>query len=276
METSMAYRISSYGWGGWSNYADTIRAYFSQDTIPTNTFPFGQPGFIGGSGADVYTSGSGSDLTFGQNGNDVLRGGGGNDTIAGGGGFNELRGDDGNDMLYGGNHGNLLKGGFGNDQIFGGRSGDKLDGDWGNDKLYGYEGNDKLYGGFGNDTLTGGVGRDILKDDAGSDVFLFLDRLGNGNVDDIQGFNSYLVTGRDRIGLSKAIFSSINGSAGSTLSSSEFHAGSGPTSKSHHVIYNIATGDLLYDPDGNGGRAAIQFAHLDPGTSLRASDFYLV
>jgi serralysin len=42
------------------------------------------------------------------------------------------------------------------------------------------------------------------------------------------------------------------------------------------VIYNSNTGARLYDADGTGAQAAVQFATLDPGLGVTAADFWVV
>jgi Ca2+-binding RTX toxin-like protein len=41
------------------------------------------------------------------------------------------------------------------------------------------------------------------------------------------------------------------------------------------IVYDKATGDLMFDVDGAGGAAAVKFAAVDPGTPLTAADFYV-
>ena len=40
------------------------------------------------------------------------------------------------------------------------------------------------------------------------------------------------------------------------------------------IIYDPTTGALYYDPDGNGGGAAVQFATLAPGLALENDNFF--
>ncbi|WP_129790987.1 hypothetical protein [Sphingosinicella sp. CPCC 101087] len=53
--------------------------------------------------------------------------------------------------------------------------------------------------------------------------------------------------------------------------------GSAASTAAHRIVYNPVTGALLYDADGEGGGAAIQFAMLDnhPPT-LAATDFVVI
>jgi Ca2+-binding RTX toxin-like protein len=55
-----------------------------------------------------------------------------------------------------------------------------------------------------------------------------------------------------------------------------FFAGSAPTTRDQHVIYDQASGLLSYDLDGSGARPAIAFAQVTPGTVLDHNDFLTV
>jgi Ca2+-binding RTX toxin-like protein len=117
--------------------------------------------------------------------------------------------------------------------------------------------NDRLSGGGGNDTLTGG---------SGSDGFFFDTALnGATNVDIITDFS---VAEVDVILLDDAIFTGLAGTAGNSITLQEFRIGTAAQDADDHIIYNNVTGALLYDADGIGGTAAVQFATLSSGLAL--------
>jgi hypothetical protein len=86
------------------------------------------------------------------------------------------------------------------------------------------------------------------------------------NVDTVKKFQS----GKDKFYLDDDIFTTITPG---TLSSAAFHKGTSAADADDRIIYDKKTGALYYDPDGVGGVAQTQFAKLDPGTKLKASDF---
>ena len=191
-------------------------------------------------------------MLYGEEGNDLLDGGMGNDT---------LKGQAGNDTLKGGAGADFLEGGDGDDRLEGGADNDRLYGQNGNDRLYGEDGNDLLYGGVGKDTLTGGTGKDRFVFDTALNA--------STNVDSITDFTH----GEDKIQLKQSIFAKLNTG---TLSAANFRANTnGLTGDSNdYILYNTRTGALLYDADGNGSGAAIQFATLtNKPQNLTASDF---
>ncbi len=139
----------------------------------------------------------------------------------------------------------------------------------------------ETYLGFGNDTFKnagghagrvhGQDGNDTLIAGPHKDQFVFDTALNAAtNVDRVKHFDP----GTDKLLLSKLVFGAISGLG--TLSSAEFHKGSAAHDLDDRIIYNKHTGDLYYDPDGLGGTAQIQFAKLDKGLHLHASDFIVI
>jgi serralysin len=117
-----------------------------------------------------------------------------------------------------------------------------------------------LDGKLGGDTLTGGLG---------NDQFLFTTTLGASNVDTITDFS----VPNDTIRLDDTIFTGLI--AGSYITAAQFAIGASATDSSDRVIYNSATGALLFDADGNGAGVARHFATLATGLALTATDFFV-
>src|SRR5207237_8931248 len=127
-----------------------------------------------------------------------------------------------------------------------------------------------INGNDGANILDGRGGNDVLTGFGGADSFQFTTALGAGNVDTIFGF----VSGSDKIVLDDAVFAGI-GPLGS-LAAGSFVTGSAAADAEDRIIYNAATGALLYDADGNGAGAAVQFATLGGSPALAASDFMVI
>ncbi len=242
-----------------SNFSDTLGGTNGANTIN------------GGLGNDIVNGFTGNDLLYGSDGNDVLSGGLGIDYLSGGSGTDtgsyaqagaavvvsllnasinsgEADGDTFNSIE------NLLGSNF-NDQLYGNSSKNVINGGSGNDLIKSYD---------GNDTLTGGTG---------NDRFYFTTALNaSTNMDLITDFS---VTD-DLIGLDNAIFTAI-GPVG-TLAVAAFKANTSgvATDASDRIIYETDTGELLYDADGNGSGASIQFAKLAAGLGLTNLDFVVV
>ena len=128
----------------------------------------------------------------------------------------------------------------------------------------------QLYGNNGVNTLNGGAGADFMLGYGGADIFQFTTAPGGGNVDTIGDF----LSGTDRIALDDAVFTGIGGTG--ALNANAFVTGSQAADASDRIIYNSATGALLFDADGTGGIAAVQFATLTTGLNLTASDFAVI
>jgi len=270
----------------------------------------GHDTLIGLEGDDRLDGGSDNDLINGGNGVDSLAGSTGDDTLDGGTGADTMSGWTGNDMfmvddagdrvLEGSGHGTdtvLLRvasfslGGIvvenvtgdadglafsitGNslaNQLTGDGLGDTLRGSSGHDSLIGLDGDDRLDGGSDDDRLEGGLGADTLIGASGTDSFVFNTALGSGNVDRIQGYD----VPTDIILLDDTIFTGLGGTG--ALATNAFHVGTAAVDVDDRIIFNSATGALLYDADGVGGAAAVQFATLTGivGT-INAAEFLIV
>jgi Ca2+-binding RTX toxin-like protein len=126
-------------------------------------------------------------------------------------------------------------------------------------------------GNAGNNVINGGGGRDTLTGLGGQDSFLFDSALDAAvNLDVITDFN----VADDTILLDQTIFSSSLGLG--SVAGSQFVIGTAALDANHRIIYNDATGAVLYDSDGTGETAAIQFAQLSPGLALTNFDFLVV
>jgi Ca2+-binding RTX toxin-like protein len=85
-------------------------------------------------------------------------------------------------------------------------------------------------------------------------------------------------TPRVTVGIHSAFPRFKNSCTGPKFTSSAFASQSffaiGAAHNDHEfVIYKPGSGSLLYDRDGNGGAAAVVFAHVDPHLALTAHDF---
>jgi Ca2+-binding RTX toxin-like protein len=128
-----------------------------------------------------------------------------------------------------------------------------------------------VIGNNGNNVINGGDGDDWLTGLAGQDSFLFDTALDAAvNLDVITDFN----VADDTIQLEQDIFSSNLGLG--NIAAGEFVIGSAAQDANDRIIYDNATGALLYDSDGVGGATAIQFAELNPGLALTHNDFLVV
>ena len=237
----------------------------------------GNDTLVAGVGANQYLEGGqdADSLVGGAGAEQVLRGGAGNDTLAAGGGNNQA--------LFGAGDDDSLQGGAGNDQglygdqgndtiVSGGGNGQQLSGGDGNDSLLAQAGGAQtLLGDAGNDTLNGGIGNDRMDGGAGSDRLVFASSLGASNVDTIDGYSAV----DDTIALDDAFFTAI-GALG-TLAAGAFTSGTAATEADDRIIFNSATGALLYDADGNGAGAAVQFATLTNLVgSVTHADFLII
>ena len=146
-----------------------------------------------------------------------------------------------------------------------------ITGNTGNNVLNGMAGNDTLDGAAGADTLIGGLGNDRLTGGAGADLIVFNTSLNAAtNLDAITDF----VVGDDTIQLENAIFTKLT--VLGTLSAAAFVTGTAAADASDRIIFDSNTGKLYYDADGTDALAQVQFATLDSGLALTATDFLII
>ncbi len=171
-----------------------------------------------------------------------------------------IEGTDGLDFLMGTNDKDVMNGYSGNDVLF--ASG-------GDDLLFGGDQADVLYGGDGNDELNGGAGYDLLFGGEGQDIFVF-DSSFDKTTDIIFDFSA----SDDKIELDSNIFTSLSSSDGSLLSE-HFRASLFGVARDEddYILFRSLTGTLLYDADGNGSGAAVEFAQLTIGTDISSKNF---
>jgi Ca2+-binding RTX toxin-like protein len=202
-----------------------------------------------GEGADIALSAS--DYALSPNIEKLTQTGTGNIAATGNDLANTMNGNAGDNVLHGGNGGDLL---VGND---------------GNDSLFGDAANDSLQGGTGNDTLVGGSGADQLTGGAGQDNFVLDSLTVSSDFDTIKDF----ALTDDSMSIASSAFAALTGLAGGVLPASAFKSGTQATTIDQHLIYNSSTGNLYYDPDGNGSGSMVQIAFFSTKPALSAANF---
>jgi VCBS repeat-containing protein len=257
-ERSVTVLVNGASDSRWLDLNNTISGGAGRDTI------------FGGAGADRISGGGGNDHLDGGSGNDTLSGGSGNDRLYGGTGNDSASGGTGSDRVYGGSGSDRLYGNSGNDRLYGEAGNDRLTGGSGNDSLFGGNGRDTITGGSGNDRIHGGLGADLLIGGQGKDSFVFDTKPGKGNVDTIQGFNPL----EDRIILDNTVFKKV-GSNG-TVDENAFWWGKEAHDASDRILYDLFTGALSYDADGNGSGAAVKIAQMDPWLMFNHESFRII
>ena len=135
--------------------------------------------------------------------------------------------------------------------------------------LFGNEFGQTIYGNAGANILDGKGGADVLQGFGGADGFTFTTELGGGSVDRILDFEA----GVDKILLDDAVFAGL---APGALAAGAFRTGAAAADADDRIIYDSATGALLFDADGNGAGAAIQFATLTGAPPISAGDFAVI
>jgi Ca2+-binding RTX toxin-like protein len=266
---------------------------------------------IGNAGFNELSGLAGDDRINGGGGTDRLHGGDGNDALWGGADDDWLEGDAGNDTLIGDAGADTLLGGQGSDlygvddardvvfesaaagydevyaavdwqlpadvetlflvgaAVYGtGNAGSStLIGNAGGNVLQAGAGAfNVLAGGGGDDLLAGGAGHDELAGGSGSDLFRF------AQVERVADFIHDFTPGEDRIQLRAEAFG-IGTSAHPAKPGANLVFGPYVTSATPTILYNEATGYLLYDADGTGAAAPTLLAVLGGLPHLQAIDF---
>ena len=179
----------------------------------------------------------------------------------------------GHDSFIGSNRRDYLDGFRGNDTLNGNAGNDTLLGNVGNDKLLGGLGADLLNGGTGADKLTGGPGVDTLVGGTGNDVFVFNAPLSVLNRDRVVDFHN-ASGNNDSFQLENRMMPAL-GAAGA-LNPGFFFAGAAAHDPDDHIIYNMATGALLYDSNGDAAGGTTLLAVLSSRPLLSAHDFVVI
>lgn len=282
--------------------ADTVRSTIAY-TIGANfeNLELAGIGAISGTGnasANRITGNQAANLLNGGAGNDTLSAGLGNDTLTGGLGVDRMEGGDGNDTYAYDAAGDLAvetATGGGVDTVrssisttlptlvenlvlvgsaaingSGNAGGNVITGNGAANVLRGGDGFDSLVGGGGSDRLEGGAGGDVLTGGSGADQFRFASPLVAGNIDQVADFN----TGVDRFELDDAVFAGLGASG--PLNAGAFRLGTSALDADDRILYDASSGWIRFDADGNGAGAAVAFATVLPGTTLTASDLWIV
>lgn len=233
---------------------------------------------IGGPAGDRLIGNVAANLLDGRGGADIMRGGAGNDTYV-----VDQRGDQIAESGNGGTdtvrtYASLVLPAYVEDLTLlgsatsgsGNSSANYIVGTGAGNILRGLAGADRLSGAGGADRLYGGTGHDDLRGGADADRFYFDTALGGANVDDLLDF----ARADDTIMLDRSVFTAI--AANGVLAPSAFRNGPAALDANDRIVYDSATGDILYDRDGSGSAAAILFATVAPGTALNSADFVAI
>jgi Ca2+-binding RTX toxin-like protein len=250
---------------------------------------------IGGGLANRLTGNTLANSLIGGGGNDTLNGGGGNDTLTGGAGNDSYEIDA--DSALGTDTLNEAGGGIDTlnfsftttrsiavnlgqstsqvvnanlsltlgstttfENVIGGGLADTLTGNTQANSLTGGGGNDTLDGGANNDTLIGGAGADRFRFATAPNA--------TTNRDVISDFS---IAQGDIIELENAVFTALTTTG--TLAASAFFIGAAATTATQRILYNNASGILLYDSDGIGAIGSIAFATITTGLALTNTSF---
>ena len=138
------------------------------------------------------------------------------------------------------------------------------------ENLVGSQGRDALYGDDNDNVLFGKLGSDYLFGAEGRDIFVFDTALGafDPNIDRIGDFTEYDFIYLDR----GTVYTAL---PFGQLSADAFTVGTAATTADQRIVYDQASGNLFYDPDGSGATAQMQFATLMGSPDLMPSEIFV-
>jgi serralysin len=284
-----------------SNGIDTVsyaeKVSFVNVTLNGSTFVFVSVGgvgedaianfenVIGGQASDTITGDGFDNKLWGGFNIDALNGAGGSDTLDGGQGADAMTGGTGDDTFMVENSGDTVSeaNGGGSDRVIVTVGGNytlqagsyvellRTSGSTStyNVNLHGNNLMNTVQGNNGANVLSGGLRDDILTGFGGADKFRFNSVLSSSNIDEITDYN----VAADTIQIDNSVFAGL--SAG-TLSAARFHIGSAAADSNDRIIYNSATGALIFDSNGSASGGAKQFATLDTGLALTNADIVVI
>ncbi len=252
----------------------------------------------GGDGNDVFNMSNGGAANYGA---DSIDGGEGIDTIdfaanarsavvvdlssaqlsGGGTGGSGSATAFGIENVNGGGFADSLSGNASGNNFYGHGGNDTLVGAEGDDTLRGADGDDWLYGGFAFAVSGSGTGNDVLTGGAGRDSFVFNDAPNpflappGATADLVTDFRS----GTDRLVFDDNVFPIAGPPGHYAAADPRFYAAAGASEghdESDRIVYNTTTGDLYYDPDGNGIAPAQIIATLQGDPAVAATDILII
>ncbi|WP_052954481.1 calcium-binding protein [Microvirga vignae] len=128
--------------------------------------------------------------------------------------------------------------------------------------IKGNAGSNKIYGGAGNDTLYGGSGKDFFVFNTAPSS--------SSNKDRIMDWSATY----DTIYLENAVFKKLAKTG--ALNKAYFATGSVAKDSNDFIGYDIKTGNLWYDSNGNASGGQVVFANLGAGKGLSSVDIYVI
>jgi len=149
---------------------------------------------------------------------------------------------------------------------------DQLTGNGADNMLSGGGAHDVLNGGSGNDTLVGGHGRDTLIGGDGADVFVFDTYADRGDilVDFATGEDVMLINAA-AYGFRASAIGALNADAFATTANSNV-----AQDATDRFIFRTSDSTLWFDRDGTGNLGPVLLADLADGTTITASDIFLI